>query len=292
MMINKKLAKNDLYRPIDEIEEWWLDVLQSPSPEDDLNIKEVIPVDVLHLVKRILGFDDRKRYKTHKRDYTLQIPVLDKESDDDTVGSNVDSDEMKNMSKVSSTKASDSETIKAGAYIRFFQRPNYKASIWREKIYTKDQMTINQQAVALAESIAEKFVNWVATIGGEEDSRIDMESILKLFDVGTTIEYATACKVDPKEILSKINIGKYPKNMASSTEIKNITSSKSKMRPRKHNAPSCKLDREKLENMETVFKNITHLKSTGDFLQYLSDKNPVIKPPKYLKKHITCANIN
>lgn len=281
MMVNKKLTKNDLYTPIDEIEEWWLEVLQSPSPEADLNIKEVIPIEVLYLVKRILGFDGEKEDKTHKKDYTDQIPVLDKELDNDTVEGNADSDDIQNISKVSSTKTSDSENIKAEAYIRFFQRPNYKASIWREKIYTKDQMTINQQAVALTESIAEKFVNWVATIGGEKDSRIDIESILKMFDIGTTMEYATACKVDPKEILSKINIGKYPKNMVSST---------SKKRPREH-ASFYKLDKEKLESMETVFKNITHLKSTREFLQYLSDKNPAIKHPKYLEKHIICATI-
>lgn len=283
MMNNTK--QNKVHRPIKEIEEWWLDQLESISLEDDLNIKEVIPIGVLHLVKRILGLEDEKRDQIRKKlDYSEQILVVGEESVANTVESNADSDELKDISKVSSIKGINSKNIKAKAYIRFFQRPNYKASIWRETIYTKDQMTINQQSIALTESIANKFVEWVASIGGEEHSKVNKKSILKMFDISTTLEYETTCKVDPKEILTTINIEKYPTNLSLSKETKNILSPSSKMQPRGHKPSSYKLAKQKLETAEIFLKNITNLKSTRAFLQYLSDSNSVLKPPKYLNE--------
>lgn len=270
----KKNFKNKKpHRYVKEIEEWWLDYLKTPPPDDEFNIKEVIPIEVLHLVKRILGIENREKLFVWE---TEPIPSV-KESDNDTIESIIDSEDVKCRSKPSSIKEDDIEKNKAKSYIRFFQRPEYKATIWREnRTLTKDQMSVNQQAEVITESIAKKFVDWVATIGGEEPSSVTVESIIKMFDIGTTMEYATACKVDPQEV----SVGKNIKKI--SEEHRNITLPPTKNPYERYKKSTIEINEEKLETMETVWKGITQLKSTREFLQYLSSNYPNRKPPRYL----------
>lgn len=41
---------------------------------------------------------------------------------------------------------------------------------------------------------------------------------------------------------------------------------------------------EKLDSMETVWKGITHLKSTRDYLDYLASIHPKVQVPQYIQK--------
>lgn len=282
----KNRSKSTQHKYADEIENWWLDDIKTPP--SDLDLKEVIPYEILNRVKQILGVGDEKR--------EIQITEVENDSpsedlDDDTLESIIDSNDVKCQSTSSSTKDDDHMTKnRTSAYIRFFERPHYKAMIWKEnKTFTKDQMTLNQQAISVAESIAKNFVNWVGTIGGEEQSSITVERILEMFDIGITKEYSTSLKVNPKRASS---VGKHKNNitkrMLKSQKISEINKSLPMKNGAKENATSS--NHEKLENMETVWNGIMELKSTRDFLKFLSSNHASLELPKFVINEMRVKN--
>lgn len=286
----KKRLKSSQRRHAEEIENWWLEDLISPPPGFDL--KEVIPVEALHLVKRILGVEDMKILRQEdENDFNSSTDGFD----NDTIESNIDPDELKTKSISSSTKDDfDVGKNKVNAYKHFFQRPHYKATIWRQdKVFTKEQMSLDQQANAVAESIAKNFVDWVGTIGGEEQSSITVERILELFDIGITKKYATSLKVDPKETSSGKKIGNASRQLvrkAIAPGMKNRIDTKKIV---KADAESLQnINQEKLESMETVWKGIVQLKSTRDYLKFFLENHTNMQLPKYILKELKKENKN
>lgn len=274
--MNDNFCLNRHDRNTPEIQDWWLEVFKTlPTNKNDFHAKEVIPLGILHRVKRILGIEDEPEH-IFIENKNESVPVQNEETDAITAESNIEVDDMLCRGTASPIKLDDIEQKKANSYIRFFRRPEYKATIWREnKVYSKDQMTLSEQSRAVSESIAKKFVGWITTIGGEEQSSVSVESIVKMFDIGTKLECANACKVKPKEIQSAVNIAKTKRTILN---VK-IPTTKQFVRNRKSRRD---IIHERLETMEMVWKGIIQLKSTHDFLEYLSSNHPDVKPPRYL----------
>ncbi|KAJ8952077.1 hypothetical protein NQ318_010987 [Aromia moschata] len=67
-------------------------------------------------------------------------------------------------------------TEKPNPYLNFFKRRPGREAIWRElPPLTLEDMNLSQKAAYITEAIARNFVDWIKTLGGDEDSYLTVE---------------------------------------------------------------------------------------------------------------------
>lgn len=63
-------------------------------------------------------------------------------------------------------------------------------------------MSLTQKADTVAEAIASDFVKWIQTVGGYQDTSMDVFTIISMFEIGSQINSATTLNVKLKEMPS------------------------------------------------------------------------------------------
>lgn len=277
----KRKSKKKVYeQTAPEIQELWMQMFRTPSTSiDGIDVSDIIPRGFLERVKLILKTENNFKQQNKAELCSMNRDEFFADIDEPSA------DDIQCRSTALSIKGVQLDNQNANAYRNFFKRPQYKATIWEEnKILTKEQMTLNQQAKAVAESIAKEFIDWIATIGGIEESTINVDRIVKMFDIVTKTEYTASCKVNPKRVPCLKKTRPMPKEIDFSLGTQKVSKFPAKLN---QEMKFCKNRYTALDSMETVWKEITHLKSTGDFLIYLSTNYPDVEQPKYILRKNT-----
>ncbi|KAG5896774.1 hypothetical protein JTB14_008350 [Gonioctena quinquepunctata] len=297
----RKLQKTKYEHNAPEIRKWWLELFEilendvSIGPEQRLSVlKEAIPPSILPKILSLMCIQ-MERYEVAS--VTENKPEFVRVSD-------------KSTRSTSSWTLGTSSASGFNPYLDFFRRPPNRAAIWKElRPLALEQMNLNQIAQAVSEGIAKDFMSWLASVGGEKASIVNVQNIIDMFEVGSRLNCATTLCVNLKEMPSvPLRVAEamdektvYKRNVLHREIKKDQKASMRKPRivafgrrlptelqikpPPKH-AHKKWMNYEtvppRLETMAAVWQGITHLRSTKAFCEYLYQEHEEIKPPKFL----------
>ncbi|XP_072376749.1 uncharacterized protein [Diabrotica undecimpunctata] len=314
----KKTVKRNKYeRNSSEMYEWWLQLFKMLESDFNLKdderystLKEILPVELFYRLLPILEF---KREQFHIHEPTIIEKDDEKKvyTKNTTIESVFDSAEAKKSTVISKfRKELGITSTKTNPYLEFFRRKPHRAAIWKELPPLKwEEMNLGQMAEAITEAIAIDYVEWLKTMGGDEETTLNVQSIKEMFEVGSQTNAATSIFVELKELASvpqktaealdvpdKSNINflhaqiqndrraskKRPQIIAFGRRLPTYMQVKPPPKDLYTKWLQCEYIPPKLESMASVWQGITHLRSTRVFCEYLYKDRQEIKPPKYL----------
>lgn len=195
-------------------------------------------------------------------------------------------------------------------YKRFFLRNEDRVAIWRTLPPLKlEEMDMTQKSEAITELIATDFVEWLISIGGENKSNMDVETIKKMFEIGFQSHAATSLCVRVREMPSvpeavakahnephqsiTARLHQQLKRDVERTKGKTKMFAFGTMLPKelRHKPPTDNVTEkwvrgnkipEELNTMEAVWEGIINLRSTKAFCAWIMS-HPNIPHPQYLK---------
>lgn len=194
-------------------------------------------------------------------------------------------------------------------YAAFLKKSPEKASRWRPKpALTLDGMSLAAKCDAITREIAEDFVAWMESLGGETRSSLDVDGIEGLFEIGFNCHAADSLKINMKELNS---VTEYVAHARGTPELSFATQlyrqlyrDKTAVKTNLHNfafgtmlPPEMRVGSnvdsdvskwlenkrvpEKLATMAVVWEDIESLKSTEGYCNFLL-QHEEITPPSYL----------
>ncbi|XP_057670664.1 uncharacterized protein LOC130902492 [Diorhabda carinulata] len=313
----RTVLRNKYERNSRDMYEWWIqlfNMLESDfAIQEDVRystLKEILPVDLFYRLLEIIS--------VKKEQFQLPDDNVDEETEEvifpkkhSTEESLIDSEERKKSATISEFRKNLGIILeKKSPYMEFFKRKPNRAAIWKELPPLKwEEMDLGQMAEAITEAIATDYVEWLKTMGGSEETTLNVQSIKEMFEIGSQTNTSTAVFVELKEIAS-VNqktadaLGlphKSRMNVLQEQIEQDRIASRKKQRlcafgkrlpvymqvkpPPKDLYKKwlqCEYIPPKLESMATVWQGITNLRSTRVFCEFLYRHHPAIKPPKYL----------
>lgn len=308
-----KYEKNDL-----EIRKWWteefkkLEKSKSLVPQERLDLlKAVLPPRFYYRLLRIWKIKGLKDAMTFEFDecQVMEKHVAIHETTENSAKKTVDSNELLNTLDYKK-KVSTSVDCPFNPYLNFFKRPTDKVPIWHELTpLSRENMNLNELADDITDKVAKDFVEWLISLGGDEETTLSVESVKEMFEIGCQMTAATTLKIQLKEIPC------VPEKLAESRNLPDLSKRNmlhreinrdkraAKMQKRviafgKALPPECQVISpprnisnkwlkceklpKKLESMATVWQGITHLRATKSFCEYIFTEKSDMKAPKYL----------
>ncbi|KAJ8922668.1 hypothetical protein NQ315_007700 [Exocentrus adspersus] len=224
----RTIARNKYERNAPEIRNWWyqlFDILEADAaikPEKRLPLlRKVFPGRFLQRLKSLISVQDEQ--------FKIDLPEEEQEEEQveefqkEKIGSvyslvpnsgksTIDPEEKKLCAKEVDTKSSstpirerfgETEPQKDNPYLNFFKTKPNRAAIWRElPPLSLEEMNLSQKADAIARAIATNFVEWVKTLGGDQETTISVESVMKMFEIASQDDSTRSIKVQLKEMPS------------------------------------------------------------------------------------------
>ncbi|XP_023011514.1 uncharacterized protein [Leptinotarsa decemlineata] len=312
----RKVANSKYEHNAPEIRNWWLhlfEILETDAaikPEWRLSVlKEILPARILNRILLVLSVQEEK-FKFTPPHETKRVSIVSNKSfaTDKSINSSCQIRSSSNSSFMRHLGLAPVACL--DPYLNFFKRRPDRAAIWRElPPLSFEEMNLNQIADAITEAIAKDFVEWVAAVGGDQETSVNVKSIIEMFEIGSKMNCATTLCVNLEEVASvtekvaealkapqksKRNTlhREIRKDQKASNETPKIVAfgrrlpTESQVVPPQKNIYKkwlkCEKVPQKLETMAAVWQGITHLRSTKSFCEYLFKEHPEIKPPKYL----------
>lgn len=306
-----KNYKNYLKNLKPSAHEWWENFFAQLERENFMErdeiiqvLKETFPTKTLEYLKnRIVSakkISDEEKTKKVARD---DIPGRTNSSRRTVVGSNL------------RKRLADQEIQESNPYWNFFLRHPKKAAVWRDDQFVSEEKRLTKIGEQLTEQMAEKYLNLLSVIHGEEGEEFSKKNARELFDITPISGVADTIKLVMREIVAvteKVALSRHlperSKRNALFREIrKDLAASKQKsttvafgktvptsfkvLPPKKAIQRWFKCDKipVKEATMATVWEGITKLRSTMGFCYFLHKNRPDLKPPQYL---IDCGSMD
>ncbi|XP_018565134.1 uncharacterized protein LOC108906390 [Anoplophora glabripennis] len=330
---NRKVGRTKYEQHGPEIEKWWNELFEALEGDAAIEpdkrlplLREVFPQRFLQKILSILSVQDIKfkNYLTLPADTPKEKKkkklVTDSSLNLDSGKSVIDVREKKLCAKQVETRSStsiqkkffsgESELLRENPYTNFFKRRPDRAAIWRElPPLSLEEMNLSQKADAIARSIATNFVEWIKTLGGDEETSINVQSVMEMFEIASQNDSTRTLRVELKEmpsVPSKVaefmRVPQMSNTVMLHREIKRdkmATKKKRQIVAFGRRLPSemqvrpldgkqyrkwqrCERVPEKIATMAAVWQGITHLRSTKAFCEFIFNEKTDIKPPKYL----------
>ncbi|XP_056647950.1 uncharacterized protein LOC130452623 [Diorhabda sublineata] len=206
----RTVLRNKYERNSRDMYEWWIqlfNMLESDfAIQEDVRystLKEILPVDLFYRLLEIIS--------VKKEQFQLPDDNVDEETEEvifpkkhSTEESLIDSEERKKSATISEFRKNLGIILeKKSPYMEFFKRKPNRAAIWKELPPLKwEEMDLGQMAEAITEAIATDYVEWLKTMGGSEETTLNVQSIKEMFEIGSQTNTSTAVFVELKEIAS------------------------------------------------------------------------------------------
>ncbi|KAJ8984453.1 hypothetical protein NQ317_012518 [Molorchus minor] len=236
----RTVEKNKYEANAPETRNWWnqlfgkLEFDAAIPVEKRLEVLEqVFPNRIVDRIVSILGVEDKK-YKEplekikddvgealRKRVGSLSslLPDSEKSICDDT--------DIKECAAAVMTASSSTTTVgifgateekKNESLHEFFKRRPGREAIWRPlPPLSLEEMNLNQKAAYITEAIARDFVEWIKTLGGDEESYLTVQGVVEMFEIGYPVNAATSLRVELKQMPS------VPQQVADSTMVPEVS---------------------------------------------------------------------
>ncbi|XP_023305602.2 uncharacterized protein LOC111687396 [Lucilia cuprina] len=188
-------------------------------------------------------------------------------------------------------------------------KPRKERVRWDSKIYDLErsiwEKTLDEQAEQLMDASAERFTEWINSLGSNRDSDISKEKLKALFSIEGDRTLLASILTEPKEVkaIAKTVADKWNlPEMAIELKYENYIRDRLKNVPKKINTvafgrtipvkdrpwmpadsddPIATVYPEELLSLEKLFKGITHLRSTKELAEFYK-KRPGLEKPRYL----------
>ncbi|KAM7348590.1 uncharacterized protein ACRADG_007864 [Cochliomyia hominivorax] len=188
-------------------------------------------------------------------------------------------------------------------------KPRKERVRWDSKIYDLErsiwEKTLDEQAEQLMDASAERFTEWINSLGSNRDSDMSKEKLKALFSIEGDRKLLASILTEPKEVkaIAKTVADKWNlPEMAIELKYENYIRDRLKHVPKKINTvafgrtipvkdrpwlpgdydePIKTVYPEELLSLEKLFKGITHLRSTKELAEFYK-KHPELEKPRYL----------
>lgn len=298
-ILTSKYKRNNLKN-----EKWWTEILEKIESQKHCSLEkrmdllaEVLPFELYMSVLKIFHIRDKLPSDTDQTTKRKQLKCI----------SFADS----NQPNARSTRKSDlkmklATAHQVNAYTNFFNSPPDKVrAFWQRETQTATNPK------AFIEKLALNYVNLINFIRESDEDEIDThQSVKELLGSGSILNIKTTVKVELKELASVPHkvadarmVSDKSKNILLHTELlRDYVASKKKKRfvafgkrlppelqpkfvPKNiyKNWMNTEVP-QRLESMETIWKDITHLRATKSFCEFLLINYSDVTPPQYLVK--------
>lgn len=313
-----KILGSKYERPNPETRKWWADFFRKLEKDSSIleerldRLAELLPPSLYWRLINILEMRDKKQCLT----FTFDEKVLEKERTKDICRLLESSDTEKSLAGTETEiKQSDFQKVVTGTmlrsnpYLNFFKRHPNEVAVWREDPADISKMRLTEYADKLTEQITQDFIKTLNLIRGYDQETLSVQNIKEIFEIAPALDISRTLKVQPHEIKSvpqgvaqAMNLPAKSRKTILHREIRSdqIASRKKKstMAFGRRLPPQlqgftvekdatkkwlkCERLPKKLQSMARVWQDITNLKSTMAYCEYILNNHPNLKAPKYL----------